>query len=233
MATWKAPGYLRSKKFEGFTRSQDRCTKGGMWFAVVFVVLFSVGCANAPLRSVSAEKRAGARIIQSAPPGSSRFATANSRTTRTAGVDSGLASALVLGTSAAISEQGGISWVSDIRAKSGVDEGMILAEKVRERVRLLGSEHAAERDGGPTLDVRVMTAGISELERGGFFGVTATALARLWSAEKKEIWNAEAHSSSTRLRRREEYSANPALYAEDFREVAEDLARQVVLGPIR
>ena len=198
-----------------------------------FLTAFFAGCANAPLRSVPAEKRAGARVIHSGPSGSSGFTTANSRATQTAGVESGLAPAVVLGVSAAISEQGGISWVSDIRARSGIDEGKVLAEVVRERVRQLGSEHATETAGGPTVDLRVTEAGISELERGGFFGVTATARVRLFSAEQKQIWSAEARSSSTRLRRREGYTANPALYGEDFREVAEDLARQVVIGPIR
>jgi hypothetical protein len=209
-----------------------------MWLGRELAVLLGVvaiggGCANAPLRSVAVEKRAGARVVNSAAKAASEFSTANAQGMRTAGVDSGLGPALILGTSAALSERGGVSWVSEVRGRSGIDEGAILAQRVRERIRQLGSEHATETEHGPTLDVVVTEAGISELERGGFFGVTATALARLWSAEKKEIWSATAHSSSTRLRRREEYGANPALYAEDYREVADDLPRQVVQGPIR
>jgi hypothetical protein len=81
--------------------------------------------------------------------------------------------------------------------------------------------------------VAVTEVGIAELQRGGYFGAVGRVHARLRNAANKELWSAEASSSSTRLRRREEYDARPELYSEDFREVAEDIARQLIDGPIR
>ena len=146
---------------------------------------------------------------------------------------SGLIPGLILEASAGTVEGKGVPWVNAIRAKSGIYEADLLVDSVRERIHDLNGTSSAGAGAGPTLELVIKEAGVAELERGGFFGVFGVAQARLRSAENKELWNAQARSSSTRLRKQSEYDANPALYAEDFREVAQDIARQLVEGPIR
>jgi hypothetical protein len=149
-----------------------------------------------------------------------------------AGAQSGLVPAIMLAIPSAWIEGNGAARINNIRAKSGIAEGDVVAESISKRLHLLDPKtDAAITDS--VLEIAVLRAGIAELERGGFFGVVGAARARLRSADNKELWSEVAQSRSTRLRRLQEYETNPALYAEDFRETAADIARQLIDGPIR
>jgi hypothetical protein len=197
----------------------------------LLAVVLCSGCATRkPFRSVPAGDRAGTEVIDVTPRAGSSYSTANSRALNEAGAQSGILPAIIMGAAAGTIEGKGLSWVNSIRARGGLDEAEVVAESIRERVRQL---NAGNTNGGPILEVAVTEVGIAELQRGGYFGAVGRVHARLRNAANKELWSAEASSSSTRLRRREEYDARPELYSEDFREVAEDIARQLIDGPIR
>ncbi|MGZ5569005.1 MAG: hypothetical protein ACXWKG_18495 [Limisphaerales bacterium] len=163
----------------------------------------------------------------------STFSTATSKSLRSSASGTGLVPALILHESAAGIEKSGISQVDDIRCRSGIHEADEIVKRIRERVRELNAGTSSVVAGAHILYVSVTEAGISELERGGFFGASATVYARLEDDQHKELWHAEARSTSTRLRRVAEYQTNPAFYGEDFREAADDIARQLIEGPIR
>ena len=137
-----------------------------------------------------------------------------------------------MGAAASSVEGKGVPWVDAIRSRSALNEAELVTASIQERVRSLDAANA-DAAAGPVLEVTLKEAGIAELQRGGFFGAVGRVHARLRNSANKELWSAEATSSSTQLRRREDYDTNPALYAEDFRQVAEDLARQLIDGPIR
>jgi hypothetical protein len=94
-------------------------------------------------------------------------------------------------------------------------------------------ESAVISETRPTLELIVAAADIRQLERGDFVGAYAEVWAKLRNHKNKVVWFEIARSSSTKLRRRSEYQTNPGLYAEDFREAADDVARQLIDGPIR
>src|SRR3954469_5038209 len=195
-------------------------------FTQLVLLVACSGCAfrNAPLRAVPAGERLGAQVIERKLPDGSR----GSEPTR------------LFGTSAAE-----MRWMNRVRARSGISPEQMLTNAVRDRVRQLEGENTSASDGGPIVYVAVVWVAIEEIERGGFVGVSVVGAASLRNAQNmigpasshdaqnKVVWHATAKSTSTHFRRRKEYEENPALYAEDFREAAEDLARQLVDGPIR
>src|ERR1051325_561116 len=207
-------------------------------FFGLFLVSFVAGCAvqNPPLRAVPATERLGAHVIEGKYGDSSprvEHSTTKSQAMRKAGAQSALAPAVALGVSAAVMDSGGSGWVDKIRARSEVSEVAVLMEAVRAKVERLNSEQANSKDSEAIVTVFLLSGGIDELERGGFFGVSVSAAASLQNGQNKTVWHESAESTSTHLRRREEYEANPALYGKDFQEAAEDVARQLIEGPIR
>ena len=149
-----------------------------------------------------------------------------------AGSQSALVPAAILHAAAAHSNSKGVSWVSSIRAQSGIHEGEIVQQKVLDRVRKV-QEVAVDTNAGPVLTVEVQEAGLAELQRGGWFGAHGTVSATLRSSGGESLWEATARATSTKLRRREEFDQQPTLYRDDFTEVADDIARQLIEGPIR
>jgi hypothetical protein len=206
----------------------------GSWLAgFLFLTLLCTGCATRqPFRSLPAGERRGAQVLDVTPRSASSYSSADSRALRETGAQSGLLPALIMSAAAETVEGKGLPWVSSIRAQSGLDEANVVTESIRQRVRMLDASNM-ETNGGPVLEVFVQEVGLAELQRGGYFGAVGMVLARLRNANGKELWSGVARSTSTRQRRREEYDAKPGLYAEDFREVAEDIARQLIDGPIR
>lgn len=83
-----------------------------------------------------------------------------------------------------------------------------------------------------TLNVRLRVAGLDEIEPKRFvaFGV---AQAELRDSAGKQVWEAAAEATSINSRPLSEYEREPGLYRKDFAEVAEDLARQLIEGPVR
>ena len=206
----------------------------GSWVGgVIFVALLCSGCATRPpFRSISQADRAGTQVINATPRAASSYSSANSRSLRQSGSESGLLPGLIMGAAASSVEGKGVPWVDSIRSRSGLDEADLLTANIQERVQKLAAPNT-ETSAGPVLEVTSKEAGIAELQRGGYSGPVGRVHARLRNSANKELWSAEASSTSTQLRRREDYDTNPALYAEDFRQVAEDLARQLIDGPIR
>jgi len=204
---------------------------GRSFAGFLLAVVLCSGCATGkPFRSVPAGDRAGTEVIHVTPRAASSYSSANSRALNDAGAQSGILPGLIMGAAAGTIEGKGSSWVNSVRARGGLDEAEVVVASIQERVRRLD---AANTNAGPIMEVAVTEVGIAELQRGGYFGAVGGVQARLRTAANKELRSGEARSSSTRLRRREEYDAKPELYADDFREVAEDIARQLIDGPIR
>lgn len=81
------------------------------------------------------------------------------------------------------------------------------------------------------LQTRIRTIGLREPQR-GFWVPYLNVRAELDSGGAKP-WQTYASSTGTRLRRLEEFSKNPELYRKDMDELIEDIARQLIEGPIR
>jgi hypothetical protein len=200
---------------------------------LIAMVLLFCGCASRkPLRAVSEKDRLGLRIVDGTRSGLSDFSSANARAMHDAGSQSALVPGVVLHAAAVHSNSKGVSWVSSIRAQSGIHEGGIVLQKVLDRVRKL-QELTVDTNAAPVLTVEVQKAGLAELQRGGWFGAHAGVSAQLTNKTGESLWTATAYATSAKLRRREEFDQKPTLYSDDFTVVAEDIARQLIEGPIR
>jgi hypothetical protein len=69
--------------------------------------------------------------------------------------------------------------------------------------------------------------------RSDLYAPFARISAELKGKDGKKIWSASALSTELHTRAKREYENKPELYKEDFREVAADLAEQLVKGPMQ
>lgn len=201
-----------------------------MLIATVFLLC---GCASRkPLRAVPESDRHGLTILDGTRSDLSDYSSANAQAMHNAGSQSALVPGVILHTAAAISNSKGMSWVTSIRAQIGIDEREVVLEEVLSRVKDLQDVAVGTND-APVLIIRVQEAGLAELQRGGWFGAHGSVSANLRSRNGESLWSATARSTSTELRRREDFDRQPTLYLDDFMEVAKDIARQLIEGPIR
>jgi hypothetical protein len=97
----------------------------------------------------------------------------------------------------------------------------------------LGKIHSAT-GGTPTstLELEIKSYGIDELQY-AWYGPYLCVAAELKDATGKKLWSEQAVSVGTMLHRKAELERNPKLYREEFAEVADDIAHQLIEGPIR
>ena len=201
--------------------------------ASVAITLLCCGCVSRkPLRAVSPEQRAGAELAYVGSANHFRHSSVNTRNTRHAGLEGGLIGGVVTIIAGAV-ESGSGNWMVPIREQTGEFEPEMLLEKVSARLQeITQSAATTNATAAPRLELWFVGLGLPELER-GWFGAYGSARARLVDATGKEIWSTQATSTATKLRKRAEFEADPTLYKNDFDEVAADIARQLVLGPVR
>jgi hypothetical protein len=84
----------------------------------------------------------------------------------------------------------------------------------------------------PSLEVRVRTVGLREVERARF-APFAEAFAQLSAPDGKQLWAARVQSTGQRHRALDQYRDDAKFYRQDFNEVAEDIVNQLIEGPIR
>ena len=121
--------------------------------------------------------------------------------------------------------------MQELRRQTGCHEVTVLEQAIKTQLSKAGLAWSDET-GDRTLAFRVNSVRLQELQR-GFWQVCAEVTATVRDAEQKVIWRAYVNSNSLTLRSLEEFSRQPQLYADDFREAAEDASRQLVFGPIR
>jgi hypothetical protein len=194
-------------------------------------VLFSAGCAGTkPLVSVAPDSRARVRFANESKPHNASFSTITQRNGEKL-ISDGLLGGAIGVTLIAGSEGDKKGIVSRIRSDVGNFETDLINERFE--VKLLAAGLRVSNDASAsTLELKVSRFGLREVQR-GFFAPYAFADAKLRTTDGKQIWWACAQSVGTKQRRDEEFGQRPELYREDFVEVADDLSRQLIEGPIR
>jgi hypothetical protein len=120
--------------------------------------------------------------------------------------------------------------LSALREKADCNEHAILRDAFASELRKTGFARAASSGSPAVLHLKITEFGVREVQRG--FVVPHTIIsARLISTEGKRLWSATAESSGVDRRPVQNYNA-PS-YCEDFKSVAEDIANQMIRGPIR
>jgi hypothetical protein len=128
------------------------------------------------------------------------------------------------------SESGGEKQLATVREKVECNEHEIVRDAIGSEVMKAGFPRADGREGSAALHLKVVDFGVREVQR-GFVVPYATVSAKLISAAGKRLWSATAQSSGVERRAAENYGAKS--YCDDFKLVAEDLASQMIRGPIR
>lgn len=121
-------------------------------------------------------------------------------------------------------------WVQTIRHQDGGFECALVETAFQ---TALGKIHSSTKKiPTSTLELQIKCYGIDQLQP-GWYGPYLCAAAVIKDSDGKKIWSAQAASVGTRLRQKADLQNNPELYREDFAEVVEDVAHQLVEGPIR
>jgi hypothetical protein len=160
------------------------------------------------------------------------FSTARGRNAEQAGASGGLIGMLVGASVGAGEESQGRAMVRQMHKDGGHFEAQLVSEEITSRLTRSGIQLTSEADAQTCLVIDVTSVGLREAQRG--FWVTYLGVgARLRKPDGGNLWSACASSTGTKQRRVEEFAANVEVYRQDLREAAEDLARQLVVGPIR
>lgn len=200
---------------------------------VLLLAAVLVGCRSmVPLAELPAGQRSRLIVeLATNQPPVVEFSTARGRNAQQAGSYGGLIGSVFAAGVGSKDESDGKRQFERVREQTGRFEPGLILEAVRERLRAAGitlaEDHAAR-----LLIVEVKAVGLEESQR-GFLAPCVRVSLRLAGDEPAREWKSFTHSLGTRPRRLEDYVARPELYRQDFKEVAEDIARQLIIGPIR
>ena len=159
------------------------------------------------------------------------FTSAHGRNAQQAGATGGLIGIVIGASVAANAESGGMDIVRNLCRTNGLFEAAMITNSIQSR--LLHAGLTPPKAGSPNdLIIEVQTVGLLEPQQ-GFWVPYVHVLARLDRNAGGDTWSTRVSSTGTKYRRLDEFSNHPELYAADFAELAEDVARQVVDGPIR
>ncbi len=122
-------------------------------------------------------------------------------------------------------------FLRNLRNSTGHFETALVTERFNSKLDA-SNVLISKDDSKPLLDLKITKYGLREVQR-GFFAPYVYAEATLTDPKGKRIWRASAYSIGINDRRKEEFHHQPELYRKDFVEVAEDLSRQLIEGPIR
>jgi hypothetical protein len=228
----------RMKKVKVTTVFEDRMDPWGTPSARSFALLLAAlligsGCANRmPLKSLPESRRAGLHLVGKAEGEVKvRTESARGRNARQNGGTGGLIGIAVSEWVAGSTKAGNKPLLRRLREHNGYPEQAALDFAFRLQLNKAGLDWT-EQAGEPTLALRLDAVGLQEMQR-GYWRVHATVTGTLTDVNQKTIWTAEARACSSTLRSLEEFSREPEIYADDFRDAAEDATRQLVAGPIR
>jgi hypothetical protein len=202
-------------------------------FCCFFLLMFVLsGCANRKaFLTLPADQRQNIHFTGSTRPRTNPSFTTVTGRNALQPRDTGAVGALVVGSIRIAADTTVDEYLKAIRAVTGDFEAALIDEYFRGRLAAAGVTLKPEGE-GPRLETRLQSFGIREVQR-GFYAPFAVLTARLNAPDGKNIWTADAQSVAPSLRRKEEYARDPTLYSKEFAQIADDLARQLVEGPIR
>jgi hypothetical protein len=202
------------------------------WFLAIFGVALFSGCSTRKaLLHLPAEQRADVRFIPctNCLP-DVRFESFGAEAARKYSAYGGAIGGLI-GYSVAHGIERNNETLRDVRTATGSFEMAAMNEKFAALLERNGLTNAASRDAS-TLQVRLGRTGLQEMERNRF-SAFATAEAQLLKSDGTSVWQARAESAFPDSRPLDDFAKDPALYRRHFEDLAEDLARQLIEGPIR
>ncbi len=191
-----------------------------------------VGCANPkPLRVVAPELRSQVWFPNSQQEHvHASYSSVTGRSGRNL-ASGGLVAAVIGGTISIVSDAQGNDLMPQLRHATGKFEPDLVHDQFCERLRTAGIQ-ISESNNAPALKLKLTSFGLREVQR-GFFVPYVSAEAGLMDSGGKRLWHASAQSIGIKPRRKEEFQQSPILYRDDFLDVAADLSRQLIQGPIR
>jgi hypothetical protein len=160
------------------------------------------------------------------------FTTLKSRKARKDGATGGLIGMLIGQSIASSSEATGRKLQDALRETSNRCEAPLLSGSIETHLRSAGVQLVPPDREAPRLKVNIVARGLAEVVP-GHFSAHATVASELFSATGRRLWSARVQSVATVKRPVAEFQSRPEQYRDDFAEVADDLARQLVQGPIR
>jgi hypothetical protein len=195
------------------------------------LAVLACGCAtDAPFKSLSAARQQSARISPCRNFDTQvKLNTIGAREARNLGAMGGLIGVTV-GHSVAAGIENNNPALNTIRTATGEFEKSLIEEKFR--TRLSPETLSASSSTNSQLKICIKSIGLREVERNQFVP-SAMAVAMLYSPTGQETWRATARSNGSNPRALDAFEKQPDFYRKDFDEVADDLARQLVEGPVR
>lgn len=198
-----------------------------------FLAVFAVGCASTvPLAAVPQAKAASVNV-ECAPRTNAAivFSTARGRNARQ---DSGSAGLIGMSVAAMIGSDEEAKGKELFKKEIGIDlesEVRLLAEATRTRLAQSGFLLATNAAATNRLVLQIDSIGLRETQKGcwsPFLQVTAR-----FQSDNNVLWKTFVTSTGSHLRHVNEFTRNSGLYQDDSRELVDDVARQLVDGPIR
>jgi hypothetical protein len=202
------------------------------WLVFLALVIFSSGCSTPKsLNTIPRERLRSVRLEMRDLP-TPTVVTLTAQRMNEGGAGGGLIGVIVATSIASASSSDERKVLEDIRGSSGHFEAGVLASAFQARITSAGIHTETNSLVGATLIVLPKTVGLVELSRQQFTPCIV-AQARLIADGDKKVWSATAKAIRNSGRALEDYRLDPQLYRSDFDALADDLARQLVSGPIR
>lgn len=148
------------------------------------------------------------------------------------GAGSGLIGAIIATSVASASGSDERKQFAEIRGSTGDFEAASLANAFQARIESAGINSGSNSLSGARLIIHPQSVALVELSRQQFTPCIV-AQAKVITADNKKVWQGKAKAIKSTGRPLEDYLHDPQLYKSDFNGLAEDLARQLVSGPIR
>jgi hypothetical protein len=199
---------------------------------IVVLVLLGTGCSSTrPLSAVPEAKQSDLVLeINSSSKPKIICETARGKNARQAGAGDGLLGVIISRTIGANEEAEGVKLVRQFCSENCQEETQTVLNAVKTRLARAGMN--VSDTGSNKLTIRTTALGVREVHR-GFWVPFVQVSAKLAAGEEANRWKTFASSSGTKPRALKEFSMNPDLFKQDFAEAADDVARQLVQGPIR
>jgi hypothetical protein len=159
------------------------------------------------------------------------FSTAHGRNAQIAGASGGFFGSVIGRSVAAAAAGDGEDRVIALRERNGAPEAKAIEGSLETRLKSAGMKLSGV-SATHRLTISLTAVGLMEHQR-GYWAPMAKVTAELLNQSDEKMWKAIAASTGTHPRKLDEFSQQPELYRNDFAEVADDLARQLIEGPIR
>ena len=196
----------------------------GKVFAWLPALALLSGCAtNKALMDLSPETRAHVQFAPTEQRPSVRFASEGARQAREFGF---------IGLAVASGIEHSTNGLGKSAGVIGAFEAQAIQDLFLKQLGAAAIDFESRDAAAAQLTLTVEALGLREVERYRF-APFAAASARLVDLNGKELWSARAKSTGTELHPLQAFSDEPDLYRRGFHEAANDLANQLIQGPIR